>query len=118
MTNLRSALIAVTSGIVFSLGVVSADVVKADEPLTFSVSIKNHKFLPDRVEVPAGKPFILMIKNQDPTAEEFESHDLHREKMIGGNAEVKIRIDALKPGNYKFVGEFNEDSAKGVIVAK
>jgi hypothetical protein len=29
-----------------------------------------------------------------------------------------VFVGPLKPGEYKFVGEFNEKTAKGVIVAK
>ncbi|MBF0142523.1 MAG: cupredoxin domain-containing protein [Magnetococcales bacterium] len=90
----------------------------AEEPLTIPLSIKNHRFNPDRVEVPAGKPFVLIVKNEDATPEEFESKMLHREKVIQGGKEAKIKFDALKPGEYPFVGEFHEDQTKGVIVAK
>lgn len=90
----------------------------AEEPKTVELTIKDHKFQPDRVEVEAGKEFFLTVKNEDASPEEFESHDLHREKVIEGNGQAKIKIGSLEPGEYKFVGEFNEDSAKGVIVAK
>jgi len=88
----------------------------AAEPI--ELTIKDHRFQPDRIEVPAGKPFELLVRNADATPEEFDSHDLHREKVIMGNGQAKIRIGALKPGEYAFVGEFHEDTAKGVIVAK
>lgn len=100
------------------LGLLAATPVHADEAKVVDLIIKGHKFQPDRIEVEAGRAFYLVVKNQDPTPEEFESHDLHREKVIQGNSEAKIKIDALKPGEYQFVGEFNEATAKGVIVAK
>ena len=101
-----------------SLLLLVASPVGADESMTYNLRIKDHKFSPERIEVPAGKPFILMVKNDDATPEEFESHDLHREKVIAGGTEAKIRIKALEAGEYTFVGEFHEDTAKGVIVAK
>ncbi|MEP7260037.1 MAG: cupredoxin domain-containing protein, partial [Usitatibacter sp.] len=35
------------------------------------VVIENHKFSPDRIEVPAGKKVKLVIHNRDATPEEF-----------------------------------------------
>jgi len=89
----------------------------ADEP-EFKLVIENHKFTPDRIEVPAGKKVKLVIENKDATPEEFESKQLNREKVIPGKSTATIFIGPLKAGEYKFVGEFNEKTAKGVIVAK
>ena len=84
----------------------------------FKLVIENHKFSPDRIEVPAGKKVKLLVENQDATPEEFESHPLKVEKVIPGKSKATIFIGPLKAGEYKFVGEFNEKTAKGVIVAK
>jgi plastocyanin len=84
----------------------------------FKLVIENHKFSPDRVEVPAGKKVKLTIENKDATPEEFESKQLNREKVIPGKSTASIFIGPLKAGEYKFVGEFNEKTANGVIVAK
>ena len=83
-----------------------------------NVVIENHKFTPDRVEVPAGKKVKLVIENKDATPEEFESKQLNREKVIPGKSTGTVFIGPLKAGEYKFVGEFNEKTANGVIVAK
>lgn len=84
----------------------------------FRVVIKDHKFDPARVVVPANTRIKLIVDNQDPTPEEFESHDMHREKIIAGNKTATIKIGPLKPGEYSFFGEFNEDTAQGVVVAE
>ena len=91
---------------------------RAEDANVIVLTIKDHQFQPDRIEVEAGKGFTLLVKNEDDTPEEFESHDLRREKILKGKSEAKIKIGRLEPGEYKFVGEFNEDTAKGVIVAK
>lgn len=98
-----------------ALGAISANVLAADE---FQLSIKNHQFTPTELKVPAGKKIKLLVHNQDATPEEFESHDLHLEKVIAGNAKATLKVGPLKPGRYKFVGEFHEDSARGVLVAE
>ena len=84
----------------------------------YRLTIQGHRFSPEVLEVPAGKPFQLVIKNLDATPEEFESNDLKREKVIPGGGEITLRIGALKPGTYEFFGEFNPATAKGRIVAK
>ena len=88
------------------------------QDLVFTLSIKDHRFEPSELQVPAGKRFKLVVKNLDPTAEEFESHDLKLEKVIPGGSEANLTVRPLKPGTYKFVGEFHEKTAKGRIVAK
>jgi plastocyanin len=92
--------------------------VAAEETETFTLSIKDHRFDPAQLDVPAGKKLKLLVKNLDPTPEEFESHDLKREKIIAGKGQATISIGPLKPGTYKFVGEYHEATAQGRIVAK
>jgi plastocyanin len=89
----------------------------AETPV-FEISIKDHKFSPDSIEVPAGQKVKLLIKNQDASAEEFESHELSREKVIAANSEGVVFVGPLKPGEYPFFGEFHQDTAKGKIIAK
>ncbi len=83
-----------------------------------SLVIKDGRFNPETIEVPAGKKIRLEILNQGTAAEEFESSDLNREKLIRPGAKATISIGPLKPGTYRFFGEFNPKTAQGVIVAK
>src|SRR6476661_7657274 len=80
--------------------------------------IKNHRFEPAELKVPAGQRVKLVVHNQDGTPEEFESHAMNREKVIPGGAKATIYIGPLKPGRYDFFGEYNEATAKGVVVAE
>jgi hypothetical protein len=80
--------------------------------------IKDHRFQPAELAVPAGKKIKLTVENRDATPEEFESHELNREKVIAGNGSATIYIGPLDPGRYPFFGEFNEATAQGVIVVK
>ena len=84
----------------------------------FTLAIENHRFQPAELVVPAGQKIKLVVLNRDATPEEFESHALNREKVIAGKSSATIWIGPLKPGRYPFVGEFNEKTARGVIVAK
>lgn len=80
--------------------------------------IKNHRFEPAELKVPAGQRIKLVVHNQDATPEEFESHSLNREKVIPAGAKAAIFIGPLKPGRYDFFGEYNEATAKGAVVAE
>jgi len=85
---------------------------------TFSLVIRDHRFEPAELVVPVGVKIKLVVENRDATPEEFESHELNREKMIAGKSSATIWIGPLKPGRYPYVGEFNEKTARGVIVAR
>jgi plastocyanin len=88
----------------------------AQEPIT--ITIRNHKFEPAEVKVPAGKRVSLYVLNDDPTPEEFESHSLKVEKVIPGKSKALIRIGPLAKGRYTFFGEFHEATAQGAVVAE
>jgi heme/copper-type cytochrome/quinol oxidase subunit 2 len=82
------------------------------------VMLKNHHFTPAEIHVPAGKAVTLNVKNADEAAEEFESHALKIEKVIAAGTTGSVRLRPLDPGSYPFVGEYHEDTAKGVIIAE
>ncbi len=83
-----------------------------------TIVIKDHKFSPAEVRVPAGQKVKLIIDNQDATPEEFESAELNREKVIAPKSKAAVWIGPLKPGKYPFMGEFNQATAKGVVIAE
>jgi high-affinity iron transporter len=78
----------------------------------------NHRFEPDRLQVPANVKFQLHVKNTDDTADEFESVDLNREKLVAPGQTITVFLGPLAPGEYKFFGDFHQDTAQGVLVAK
>lgn len=89
----------------------------ADLP-TFHLLIRAGHFIPDNLEVPANTKFRLLIKNEGPGAEEFESTELRKEKVLAPGAESFLIFQPLKPGTYKFFGEFHPATAQGRITAK
>jgi plastocyanin len=103
----------------FVLAVILGSASPADtQEANYKLIIKDHKFEPTEIEVPAGKKIALLVKNEDSTPEEFESHELKREKVIAGGQEATVNIGPLKPGRYEFFGEFNPKTARGHIIAK
>jgi hypothetical protein len=88
------------------------------EDAPIPLTIKDHRFDPVELVVPAGVKLRLVVKNLDPTPEEFESHTLHREKVVPGGGEITVFIGPLDPGTYDFFGDFNPATAQGRIIAK
>jgi plastocyanin len=80
--------------------------------------VKNHRFEPAELKVPAGQRVKLVVHNQDTTAEEFESYALNREKIVPAGAKTTIFIGPLKPGRYAFFGDYNQATAQGTVVAE
>ncbi len=80
--------------------------------------IKNHRFEPAELKVPAGQRVKLVVHNQDTTPEEFESHSLNREKVVPAGGKVTIYIGPLDKGRYTFFGEYNEKTAQGAVLAE
>ena len=90
----------------------------AEDLPSFPLVIKKGRFIPETIVVPAGRKFRLDIRNEGPGAEEFESKELRKEKVLAPGATSFLVFQPLKPGNYKFFGEFHVDTANGRIVAK
>lgn len=88
------------------------------EDAAYTLTIKDHRFSPAEITIPADTRVKLLVKNLDPSAEEFESYELNREKIIPGGKEIIVYIGPVKPGRYPFFGEFHQDSAQGVVIAK
>lgn len=84
----------------------------------YTLVIKEHRFQPPELTLPSGKKIKLMIENQDATPEEFDSHALNREKVIGGYGSATLYIGPLDNGRYPFTGEFHEATAQGTIIAR
>jgi plastocyanin len=93
-------------------------VLAAETPQTIEITLKDHKFSPAEVHVPAGKSVELSIKNEDPTAEEFDSSALHVEKVIAGGTSGTVRLRPLGKGRYPFMGEYHSSTAKGVVISE
>ena len=88
----------------------------AEEPI--KVTLQNHRFRPAEIHVKANTPAVIALTNRDPQAEEFDSAALKVEKVVAGNSSGNIRIRALAPGRYPFMGEYNAATAQGVVIAE
>jgi cupredoxin-like protein len=104
----------VLSGVA-ALLVLSPALARADD---YTLTIKDHRFTPAELKVPANKRVAITVINEDATPEEFDSKALKVEKVIPGKSKGTVRIGPLKAGRYPFIGEFNEATAKGVVIAE
>jgi plastocyanin len=111
---MRPILAALTSALLAG-GVSAAQA--APEPHVLTLTLKDHRFVPESVEVPAGQRIRIDLANQDAATEEFDSEDLHVEKEVTPNGKVSFVVGPLKPGSYSFMGELHADTASGTIKA-
>ena len=90
----------------------------AADSAQLQLTLRDHRFEPAELKAPAGGPLEITLRNEDRTAEEFESRELKVEKVVAGGKSIVIRLRALQPGRYKFYGEFHEKTAQGVLVVE
>lgn len=108
------------SRLIASITLVSAAMVGSLFAATpvIEIEIRDHLFYPPEIIVPANTKVKLLVKNLDPTPEEFESFELNREKVISGNSKAVIFIGPLAPGEYPFFGEFYPKTAQGKVLVE
>lgn len=86
-------------------------------PPVVVLTLKDHRFTPAVVSVPADLKVQVVVINQDRATEEFDSHDLRIEKLITPGATARFMVGPLKAGSYSYMGEFHPATAQGRIVA-
>ena len=90
----------------------------ADDMPTFKLLMKDGRFFPETIEVPAQTRFRLAVKNEGPGAAEFESLELKKELVLAPGVTRTTVFAPMKPGTYKFFDEFHPETGQGRIVAK
>jgi len=83
-----------------------------------AITLKGGRFDPSELVVPANTTFKLLVTNSDPDAIEFESFELHRERVVKPGETITVFMPSLSPGKYKFFDDFHSGTPNGVIVAK
>lgn len=92
--------------------------VGAEELAAYPLTVENGRFTPETLNIPAGQRFKIVVTNKGPGPEEFESLELKKETVLAPGVTRAVVFAPLKPGVYKFFGEFHPDTAKGQIVVK
>jgi plastocyanin len=88
----------------------------ADDP-SFAIALKNNQFIPSEVQIPAGVKVRLVVRNENATPSEFESHQFHREKVVPPGRQVIVLVGPLDPGSYEFFDDFHPQT-RGHLVVK
>ncbi len=83
-----------------------------------TIEFHDGTITPLQLEVPANTRFKIVVRNTGKTASEFESHRLHKEKVVAAGHNVSVEVHPLAPGKYDFFDDFHEGAPKGVIIAK
>ena len=96
--------------------VCAVPVLAQQAPIT--ITVRDHQFVPAEIKISAGQKIKLVVENKDASAEEFESYELNREKVVPPKAQITIFVGPLQPGRYPFFGDFHKDTAQGVLIAK
>jgi len=102
---------------VLTVALAAAPAARAADP-EFTLSIKDHRFEPAELQVPAGVKIRLIVKNLDATPSEFESNDLHREKVVSPGQQILVIVGPLDAGTYGFFDDFHQDTGQGKLIAK
>lgn len=88
----------------------------ADDTVTLSLTLKDHKFDPAELHAPPGKPIDIKVKNAGDIVFEFESSDLHFEKIVPVGREAVVHVRPQQPGRYNFFDDFHHDTQGYLIV--
>lgn len=105
-------------GVVFGLLLGMVFPLHAENLPSFNLTVKDGRFTPEKIEIPAGQKIKLVFRNEGPGSEEFHSSDLKREKVVMPGKSVDVIIGPLAAGTYGFMGEFHPQTARGQVVAK
>jgi len=101
---------------VLAAGVAVSGRAAAEEPVSLSITMKDQRFDPAELHAPAGKQLAIHVKNLNSIVTEFESSDLHFEKIIPAGKEAVVFIHPLQPGRYKFFDDFHRQTQGLLIV--
>jgi plastocyanin len=88
---------------------------RAEDAVSLSLTIKDGKFEPAELHAPAGRAIEIHVSNLNTIPSEFESSDLHFEKIVPVGKEAVVRVRPQQPGRYSFFDDFHRET-QGVLV--
>ena len=91
--------------------------VQADDAVQLSIVMKDRVFDPAELHAPPGKQIVIHAKNLNSIVTEFESSDLHFEKILPVGSEGVVYVRPQQPGRYKFFDDFHHET-QGVLVVQ
>jgi len=100
------------------LAMISLVPARADEIATYDLTLEGTTFKPAELRVKADEPFVINFNNMNAAPAELEAIDLKIEKIAPAKSTISVRVLPADAGTYTFVDEFQEDVAKGTIIAE
>ena len=99
-----------------ALALAAATAVRADDTIKLAITIKDQKFDPPELHAPPGRTIEISVKNLNPIVSEFESSDLHFEKIVPAGSQASVYVRPLQPGRYNFYDDFHHATQGYLIV--
>ena len=93
----------------------TANPARADDAVKLSITIKDQKFDPAELHAPPGRTIAIEVKNLNPIVSEFESADLHFEKIVPAGSQAVVYVRPLQAGRYNFYDDFHH-ATQGYLV--
>jgi plastocyanin len=95
---------------------VAASAARAEDAVSLSLTIKDRKFDPAELHAPPGRAIEIHVKNLNTIVSEFESSDLHFEKIIPVGTDGVVYVRPQQPGRYTFYDDFHRETQGALIV--
>jgi plastocyanin len=89
---------------------------RADDAVSLSITIKDHQFDPAELHAPPGQAIAIHVKNLNTIVSEFESSDLHFEKIVPVGSEGVVYVRPQQPGRYNFYDDFHHETQGYLVV--
>jgi plastocyanin len=89
---------------------------RADDAVSLSITIKDHQFDPAELHAPPGQTIAIHVKNLNTIVSEFESSDLHFEKIVPIGSEAVVYVRPQQPGRYNFYDDFHHETQGFLVV--
>ena len=113
-----------TSSIIATTAIVSMTLIAGFNPTSAraaddsSLRFQAGNVQPASLTLPANTPTKLKVTHAGDAAVEFESFELHRERVVQPGQTITVYIPALPPGTYSFIDDFSHGAVKGEIVSR
>jgi hypothetical protein len=85
---------------------------------TLELKLADGRFQPEELVVPADTPFVVRVTNASDAAIEFESFELHRERVVQPGETILVRFPGVSAGSYGFFDDFHTSVPRGSIVVR
>jgi heme/copper-type cytochrome/quinol oxidase subunit 2 len=90
----------------------------AQAPPEVKLTMAREAFVPAELRVKAGAPFVLVLTNSDDISHELDIPKLEIERKVRPGQTIRLRIPALKPGQYELVDDDATPSLNGLMIAE